>query len=250
MLGNDAKVIFKRNKTVDVAGIDNHELNALPMVDATAKTIADKGPVILILWNCACQGLNRTLHSAGQIEWFQNKACDTSVKVGGRQVIIKTVDGHFIPINVIRGLPHIQMEPNAAEEFVTLPCVILTQGGEWDPAVLDHMLTDDDKWVSKVKQDEDQEHDSPFNDRGEHKHREPVRAGVPIENPTGPPSKDPDDVEVNFHSGEIEVNFHADDATRQAHQAHLETSNLNKMHVHEGKGMPDDEVETIEEEED
>jgi len=70
MLGNDAKVIFKRNKTVDVTGIDNHELNALPMVDATAKTVTDKGPVILILRNYAHHGLNRTLHSAGQIEWY------------------------------------------------------------------------------------------------------------------------------------------------------------------------------------
>jgi len=42
ILGNDAKVIFKRNKTVDVTGIDNHELNALPMVNAAAKTITDK----------------------------------------------------------------------------------------------------------------------------------------------------------------------------------------------------------------
>jgi len=99
-LGNNAKVIFKRSKTADVTGIDNHELNALPMVDATAKTIADKGPVILVLRNCACHGLNRTLHSAGQIEWFQNEACDTSVKVGGRQAI-KTVCGCFIPVNVI-----------------------------------------------------------------------------------------------------------------------------------------------------
>jgi len=98
--GNDAKVIFKRNKTVDVTGIDNHELNALPMVDATAKTIADKGPVILILRNYAYHGLNPTLHSAGQIKWYQNKAYDTSMKVGGRQVI-KTVDGYYIPINII-----------------------------------------------------------------------------------------------------------------------------------------------------
>jgi len=52
-LGNDAKVIFKRSKTADVTGVDNHELNALPMVDATAKTVADKGPVILILRNYA-----------------------------------------------------------------------------------------------------------------------------------------------------------------------------------------------------
>jgi len=102
---------------------------------------------------------------------------------------------------------------------------------------------------SKVKQDEDQEHDSPFDNRGEHKHKEPVRAGVPIENPTGPPSKEPDDIEVNFHSGEIEVNFHADNATRQVHQACQEASILNKTCVHEGEGMPDDEVEPIEEEE-
>jgi len=249
VLGNDARVIFKPNKTVDVAGVDNHELNALPMVNATAKTIADKGPVFLILRNYAYHGLNRTLHSAGQIEWCQNKACDTSVKVGGSQVI-KTVDGHSIPINVIRGFPHIQMEPNTAEEFDTLPHVTLTQGGEWDPTVLDHMLTDDDDWVSKAKHDEDQEHGSPFGNRGEHKHREPVRAGVPIENPTGPPSKDPGDIEVNLHSGNIEVNFHADDATREVHQAHQEVSNLNKTFVYEGKGMPDDEVETVEEEED
>jgi len=100
MLGNDVKVIFKRNKTVDVTGVDNHELNSLPMVDATVKTIADKGPVILVLRNYAYHGLNRTLHSAGQIKWYQNKACDTSVKVGGRQVI-KTVDGCCIPINII-----------------------------------------------------------------------------------------------------------------------------------------------------
>jgi len=248
-LGNDAKVIFKRNKTVDVTGVDNHELNALPMVNATAKTITDKGPVILILRNYAHHGLNRTLHSAGQIEWCQNKTCDTSMKVGGRQVI-KNVDRCYIPINIIRGLPYMQMEPNAAEEFDTLPHVMLTQGGEWDPAALDHMLTDDDDWVSKVKRDEDQEHDSPFDNRGEYKHREPVRVGVPIENPTGPPSEDPDDIEVNFHNSDIEVNFHADDATRQVHQAYQKASNLNKTYVCEGEDMPDDELETIEEEED
>jgi len=100
VLGNDAKVFFKRNKTADVAGVDNHELNSLPVVDATAKTVAEKGSVVLILRNCVCHGLNRTLHSTGQIEWFQSKACNASMKVGGRQVV-KSVDGHCIPINVI-----------------------------------------------------------------------------------------------------------------------------------------------------
>jgi len=114
------------------------------------------------------------------------------------------------------------------------------------------MLTDDPDWFSKAKREEDQECDSPFDNRGEHKHREPVRAGVAIDNPTGPPSEDPDDIEVNLHNGEIEVNFDADDATRDACQAHQDVSNLNKTFVYEGEGMPDDEVEveTVENEED
>jgi len=89
-----------------------------------------------------------------------------------------------------------------------------------------------------------------FDNRGECKHREPVRAGVAIDNPTGPPSKDPDDIEVNLHNGKIEVNFHADDATREVHQAYQDVSNLNKIFVYEGEGMPDGEVETVEDEED
>jgi len=131
------------------------------------------------------------------------------------------------------------MEPNTAEEFDTLPHVILTQGGEWDPTVLDHTLADNDDWVSKVKRADDQECDSPFDERGEYKHREPVKAGVQVDNPTGPPNEDPDDIEVNFHAA---------DATMEIHQAYQEVSNLNVIYVYEGEGMPDDEVETVEEE--
>jgi len=47
------------------------------------------------------------------------------------------------------------MEPNTAEEFDTLPHATLTQGGEWDPTALDHILTDDPDWVSKAKRKED-----------------------------------------------------------------------------------------------
>jgi len=53
------------------------------------------------------------------------------------------------------------------------------------------------------------------------------------------PSEDPDDIEVNFHAA---------DATAQAHQAYQEASNLNKIYVYEGEGMPGDKVETVEEE--
>jgi len=88
MLGDDAKVTFCPNKSVNVTGIDNHELSSLPMVDATSKTLTDKGEVILVLRNCACHGVNHTLHSSGQIEHHQNKVHDGSIKAGGRQVTV------------------------------------------------------------------------------------------------------------------------------------------------------------------
>ena len=135
------------------------------MVDATAKCMTDKGWVILILRNYAYHGQSRTLQSSGQLEWYKNKLYDGSIKAGGRQVI-KTLDGYYIPINIIRGLPYIQMEPNTDEEFKTLPHVILTEGGEWDPTVLDYILTDNPNWVDEVKREDDEECISPLYSRG------------------------------------------------------------------------------------
>jgi len=230
ILGNDAKVIFRRNKSVDVTGIDNHELSSLPMVDATAKTLTDKGEVILILRNYAYHRANRTHNSSGQIECYQNRVYDGSIKAGGRQVIV-TRDGYYIPINIIRGLPYIQMEPNTTEEFDKLPHVVLTQGGEWDPSVLDHILTDDEDWANKVKREGDPVYESPFDLRGEYKHREPPTIGNTIDCPAGPPNEDPDDIEVNFHKV---------DATREIYEAYHQVTNLNQIYVYEGEGMPDD----------
>jgi len=232
MLGNDAKVTFRRKKSVDVTGIDNHELSSLPMVDATAKTLADKGEVILILLvrNCACHGANRTLHSSGQIECCQKKAHDGSIKAGGQQVMA-TRDGCYVPINIIRGLPCVQMEPNTADEFDKLPHVMLTQGGEWDPSVPDHILTDDEDWVSKVKREQYPIYKSPFNLRGECEHRKPPAIGNTIDSPAGPPNEDPDNIEVNFHKV---------DATLEIHKAYHRALNLNQIYSCEGEGMPDD----------
>ena len=233
ILGNDANVIYRRSKTVDVTGIDNHELSSLPMVDATAKCMTDKGWVILILRNYAYHGQNRTLHSSGQLEWYKNKVYDGSIKAGGRQVI-KTLDGYYIPINIIRGLPYIQMEPNTDEEFRTLPHVIFTEGGEWDPTVLDYILTDNPNWVDEVKREDDEEYVSPFDSRGEYKNKEPPRIGNTIEPPSGPPSEEPDDIEVNFHR--IDPGLEISEAFQVA-------SDLNKIYVYEGEGMPDDQTD-------
>ena len=230
ILGNDAKVIFQRQKRVDVTGIDNHELSSLAIVDATAKTLTDKGWVILILRNYAYHGVNRTLHSSGQIEHYQNKVYDTSIKAGGRQVIV-TKDGYYIPINIIRGLPYFSMEPNTDKEFEELPHVILTQGGDWDPSVLDYMLTDREDWVNEVKRDDDPKFESPFDLRGEYKDRQPPQIGTTTKSPKQRPRVNPDDLEIQYHDVDSQL---------EIHKAFHKASNLNRVYVYEGEGMPDD----------
>ena len=77
ILGNDARVIFEyENRTVDVTGIDNHELNALKIVDAVGKVTSQLGDVIVVLRQYAYHGTNRSIHSSGQMEHYKVKVDD------------------------------------------------------------------------------------------------------------------------------------------------------------------------------
>ena len=68
IIGNDAVVIYQHQRQVDITGIDNHELNALKIVDATAKALSHVGFVIIHLRQYAYHGVGRTIHSATQLE--------------------------------------------------------------------------------------------------------------------------------------------------------------------------------------
>ena len=111
ILGSDARVTFKHTHEVDVTGIDNHELNALKLVDASALVETQRGPVIVLLRQYAYHGRDRTIHSCGQIEYNKNKVHDRSMKVGGFQHI-HTLEGYIIPLDVINGLVYMKMTPN------------------------------------------------------------------------------------------------------------------------------------------
>ena len=87
IIGNDARVVHQHQRTVDVTGIDNHELNALRIVDAAARVTTHLGPAIVILRQYALLGTGRTIHSAGQFEHYKNMVHDRSMRVGGTQCI-------------------------------------------------------------------------------------------------------------------------------------------------------------------
>ena len=49
ILGSDAQVIHTYQHTINVTGIDNHQITDLKIVDGAAKAETHKGPVILIM---------------------------------------------------------------------------------------------------------------------------------------------------------------------------------------------------------
>ncbi len=224
ILGSDARVRHKHQRTVDVTGIDNHTMNALVMVDATAKVTTQKGPVILHLREYAYHGQGRTIHAAGQIEMFKNLVDDRSLKVGGKQRI-KTLEGYIIPLNIFNGLPYMDMQPDTDKEFEEYPHVFLTQTGDWDPRVLDNHLTAQPDWPNKVGDLEDEPlEDCPFDERGDYKYKQVPTDPVEVVDPASPLE-------------EIEISL------REAFRA---VSNLNQVYVSEEQGAL---LELVEEEE-
>ena len=173
ILGSDARVILTHTRKVDVRGIDNHEMPSLKIVDAGARVETNKGPVVLILRQYAYTGRGRTIHSSGQIEHYKNHVDDKSMRVGGKQRIL-TNDGYVIPLDIIQGLPYMKMQPHTDKELKDLPHVILTSGAPWDPTVLDNTISDKNDWYNTVKDYEEEVINSPFDEFGNYRNREPV----------------------------------------------------------------------------
>ena len=86
----------------------------------------------------AYYGRGNTIHSPGQIEWFQNTCDDKSFHVGGKQVIT-FIDGYATPLQCRTGLMYMNLlgKPTDAD-LDKFPHVLLTGHHEWDPSVLDY----------------------------------------------------------------------------------------------------------------
>ena len=98
--GNDVRVIWTHpHQSVDVRGIDDHEVTNILIITAGGIDTTQFRPVIAILHQYAYLGKGKTIHSCGQLEWYQNEVNDKSVKVGGSQCI-RTLDGYVHPLNL------------------------------------------------------------------------------------------------------------------------------------------------------
>lgn len=82
IVGQDMHVIEKWTCTVNVQGIDNHQLNNIPLVTAGDVVTSNKGKVITIVYQYAYMGKGKSIHSSGQLEWFKQCVDDWSQRIG------------------------------------------------------------------------------------------------------------------------------------------------------------------------
>ncbi|KAG7338517.1 reverse transcriptase RNA-dependent DNA polymerase [Nitzschia inconspicua] len=187
--GQDCKVICISDRTVDVQGIDNHQLNSVSIGTAAGYVESNKGPVILILHQYALVGRGHSIHSPGQLEWFKHSVCDKSVHVGGLQRI-KTADGYVIPIAMVHGLPLVRMRPPTDKEFNTLPHIVMTSDSTWDPSVLDFdHEEEDDQWFDAIEHQEAHPYSKLFDEYGNYRRRVTIKLSDTLCRPSTDPQE-------------------------------------------------------------
>ena len=168
--GTDVRVIFKTNRTVDIRGIDNHQVTNIDIGTVGGVVTTQKGPVIAVMHQYALLGKGTSIHSPCQFEWYKNDVNDKSVHTGGLQRI-KTLDGYVLPLGIKDGLARLKMRPYTDDEWNTLPHVFLTEETVWDPTVLDHDLEDNEQWMDALTDLETNPSTNLFDECGNYRKR-------------------------------------------------------------------------------
>ncbi len=101
----DVHIIEKLDQTVDVCGINIHQITDIPIVTSGGVMTTQHGPVVAIMHQYAYTGQGKTIHSSGQLEWYKNDVNNKSMKVSGGLQCILTNDGYVVPISIRDGLP-------------------------------------------------------------------------------------------------------------------------------------------------
>ena len=104
LAGSDMHVIHRTYHKINIQGIDNHEVTGLDVVTAATLLNTPQGKVIGI-FNEYAYLWKGSSHSSGQLEWLQTNVDETSVKVGGTQ-LINTLDGYSVPLLIKDGLAY------------------------------------------------------------------------------------------------------------------------------------------------
>ena len=132
LAGPDMRGIHRNYRKIKIQDIDNHEAADLDVVTAATLLNIPQGKVIGIFNEYAYLWKGSSIHSSGQLEWLQTNVDETSVKVGGTQ-LINTLDGYSFPILIKDGLTYAtSLGSSTDQDMDTYPHVLITFPDEWD----------------------------------------------------------------------------------------------------------------------
>ena len=169
--GADVRVIDRTLRSVDIQGIDNHQLCDVSIGTVGGVVHTHCGPVLAIFHQYALYGKGSSIHAPVQLEFFKNTVDEKSRHAGGNQYI-KSPDGQYIiPLGICNGLARLPIRPYTDDEWDTLPHVILTDQADWDPSVLDCALEDVEVPQDAIALAEEHTRHNLFDPVGTYKHR-------------------------------------------------------------------------------
>ena len=132
LAGSDMRGIHRTYRKIKIQDIDNHEVTGLDVVTAATLLNTPQGKVIGIFNEYAYLWKGSPIHSSVQLEWLQTNVDETSVKVGGTQ-LINTLDGYSVPLPIKDGLAYAtSLGKPTDQDMDTYPHVFITSPDEWD----------------------------------------------------------------------------------------------------------------------
>ena len=132
LAGSDMCGIHRTYRKINIQDIDNHEVTGLDVVTAATLLNTPQGKDIGIFNKYAYLWEGSSIHSSGQLEWLQTNVHETSVKVGGTQ-LINTQDGYSVPLLIKDGLAYATSLGRPTDQDIdTYPHVFITSPNKWD----------------------------------------------------------------------------------------------------------------------
>ena len=141
--GPDMRGIHRTYHKIKIQDIDNHEVADLDVVTAATLLNTPQGKVTGIFNEYAYLWKGSSIHSSGQLEWLQTHVHETSVKVGGTQ-LINTLDGYSVPLLIKDGLAYATSLGRLTNlDMDTYPHVFITSPDKWDHSQVPDQLFGD-----------------------------------------------------------------------------------------------------------
>ena len=132
LAGPDMRGIHRTYRKIKIQDIDNHEVADIDVVTAATLLNTPQGKVTGIFNEYAYLWKGSSIHSSGQLEWLQTHVRETSVKVGGTQ-LINTLDGYSVPLLIKDGLAYATSLGRLTNlDMDTYPHVFITSPNKWD----------------------------------------------------------------------------------------------------------------------